>query len=110
MKVVVGTRGRDGSAGTVAGTLVRQGGPASGSAVTLPGGVGLTNLSTGRQYSTEAASDVRFAIVVPAGTYRVQAESPLVRVDGREMLATVSRALRVRHGKTTEVNVYFSVR
>jgi hypothetical protein len=96
--------------GTLTGELLRVGGPPPGSPIHLPGRVTLTDVVSGATFHGSAGSDGRFSVTVPAGTYRVTGQSPLVHIGDEEMVGVASGEVRVESGRTKQANVYFSIK
>jgi hypothetical protein len=64
-------------AGTIAGTLVRVGGPSPGTPVALPGQV-TARSSAGRKFTVTVGKSGRFVLSVSPGVYKLTGLSPLV--------------------------------
>ena len=96
--------------GTVTGQLLRVGGPAPGSPVAIPGSVTLQEVSTGRRFRASTATDGRFSVKVPAGTYEVSGQSPQVLSNNREIVGTAGSVVRVQANETSRANVHISIR
>jgi hypothetical protein len=96
--------------GTVAGTLVRVGGPAPGAAVPLRGQVVALN-AAGVRIAAAVGRSGRYRLALPPGTYQLSGHSPLVHVNGAEMLCTAARAVHITAGQTRSgVTVICSIR
>jgi hypothetical protein len=86
--------------GSLAGTLVRVGGPAPGSAVALPGQV-TAESSFGHKFTVRVGKSGRFVLSLPAGVYGLTGRSPMVTVDGAEMTCFSPKPVRVKSGQET---------
>jgi hypothetical protein len=98
---------------TVAGALMRSGGPAGLSGppptVPLPGTIVARN-AAGQQFTATAGNDGRFELSLPPGTYQVTGHSPQVRDNNQEMLCTAQGAVHVtKHEPLRKVWVFCSV-
>jgi hypothetical protein len=82
------------AAGTIAGSLVRVGGPAPGAAVALPGQV-TARSSAGRNFTATVAKSGRFVLSVPPGAYKLTGHSPLVSQE----TCTAAQPVRVKAGQ-----------
>jgi hypothetical protein len=96
--------------GTVAGVMLRIGGPPPGSPVPLPGEVTLTDVASGARFQASASTNGKFAVTVPIGTYRVTGQSPLVHIGDEEMVGVATDNVRVKRNRTSQANVYFSIK
>jgi outer membrane protein assembly factor BamB len=95
--------------GTVAGTLVRIGGPAPGSPVPLPGRVVAIG-SAGARFTTAVGTNGRFRLSLLPGTYRLTGYSPLVRANGAQMSCAALHPVHVTADKTRrDVDVVCSI-
>jgi hypothetical protein len=81
------------TAGTIAGTLVRVGGPAPGATV-LPGQVTARN-SVGRKFTMTVGKSGKFVLSVPPGVYKLTGHSPLVRQE----TCMATKPVRVKMGQ-----------
>ena len=80
-------------AGTIAGTLVRVGGPNPG-AVALPGQV-TAKSSTGRKFTVTVGKSGKFVLSVSPGEYQLTGHSPLVRQE----TCMATKPVRVKTGQ-----------
>lgn len=95
---------------TVAGTLVRVGGPSPGSPVPLPGEVRARSAS-GALFSAKAGEDGKFRLLLPTGTYELDGHSPRVLSNGHEIPCAGPRDLRVVAGQPQSgIQVICSIR
>ena len=81
------------TAGTIAGTLVRVGGPAPGATV-LPGQVTARN-SAGRKFTMTVGKSGKFVLSVSPGVYKLTGHSPLVSQE----TCTATKPVRVKMGQ-----------
>jgi hypothetical protein len=94
---------------TVAGTLVRVGGPAPGAAVPLPGRVTAIG-SAGARFTVTVGNNGRFSLMLPPGTYPLIGYSPLVWANSAKMRCTAQRSVQVTTGKLMrDVDVVCSI-
>jgi hypothetical protein len=80
-------------AGTIAGTLVRVGGPAPG-AVALPGQV-TAKSSTGRKFTVTVGKSGKFVLSLSPGEYKLTGHSPLVSQE----TCMATKPVRVKTGQ-----------
>jgi hypothetical protein len=86
--------------GSIAGTLVRVGGPAPGSALPLSGRVTAKN-SAGLQFAATVTKSGRFVLSLPAGVYQLTGHSPMVHTNEVEMTCVALRPVHVKAGQAT---------
>ena len=97
------------NAGAVSGSLLRVGGPSPGSPVPLTGQVVATS-SAGARFTAAVGGNGRYRLMLSPGTYQVTGHSPMVYVNGAQMLCAAARPVHVSAGKTTSgVDVICSI-
>jgi hypothetical protein len=95
--------------GAVSGSLLRVGGPSPGAAVALSGQVVATN-SAGTRFTAAVGSNGRYRLALSPGSYQMTGHSPMVYVNGAQMLCTAMRPVHITAGKTTSgVDVICSI-
>lgn len=93
-------------AGTIAGTLVRVGGPSPGAPVALPGQVTATS-SAGRKFTVTVGKSGKFVLSVSPGDYKLTGHSPLVSQE----TCTATKPVRVKMGqRVSGMEVICSIR
>jgi hypothetical protein len=81
-------------AGTIAGTLVRVGGPSPGAPVALPGQV-TARSSAGRRFTVTVGKSGKFVLSVSPGEYKLTGHSPLVSQE----TCMATKPVRVKTGQ-----------
>jgi hypothetical protein len=81
-------------AGTIAGTLVRVGGPSPGAPVALPGQV-TARSSAGRRFTVTVGKNGKFVLSVSPGEYKLTGHSPLVSQE----TCMATKPVRVKTGQ-----------
>ena len=93
-------------AGTIAGTLVRVGGPAPGAPFALPGQV-TARSSAGRKFTAIVGKSGKFVLSVSPGDYKLTGHSPLVSQE----TCTATKPVRVKMGqRVSGMEVICSIR
>jgi len=95
----------------VTGTLWRVGGPRGTKSVPLPGQVVARN-AAGEEFTAAAASDGRFQLSLPPGTYQLTATSPLISSGKRvaRMSGQAGGSLHVTNKAVHDVQIIFHIR
>jgi hypothetical protein len=83
--------------GTIAGKLVRVGGPAPSSSVSLPGRVVAIG-SAGKRFTVSVHSDGQFKMLLPPGEYRLEGYSPRALSNGNEVRCFREKQVHVVSG------------
>lgn len=83
--------------GSIAGTLLRVGGPEPGSAVPVRGQV-TAESSAGVKFTVTVGNNGRFVLSLPAGAYQLTGHSPTVLSNRVEMTCVATHPVRVRVG------------
>jgi hypothetical protein len=97
------------SAGAVSGSLLRVGGPSPGAAVPLTGQVVATS-ATGTRFTATVSGNGRYRLTLSPGTYQMTGHSPMVYVNGAQMLCEAARPVHIMAGKIASgVNVICSI-
>ncbi len=97
------------NAGVLSGSLLRVGGPSPGAAVPLAGQVVATS-ATGTRFTVTVGGNGRYRLALSPGTYDVTGHSPMVYVNGAEMLCEAARPVHITTGRTASgVDVICSV-
>lgn len=95
--------------GSVAGMLLRVGGPAPGAPVPLPGQITATAVEGGSSVTVSVSKDGQYKIHLPPGAYRFTGTSPLIQ--DAKMTCSAPHIAHVSSGKTTVgVKVICSIR
>jgi hypothetical protein len=104
---LTGCAGQSAPRPSVAGRLVRVGGPEPGM-FPLPGSVSARN-EAGHAYTVSAGRDGRFRLQLPPGIYLVTGHSPLI--EGGRLVCSAARRLRVtRSERVGRILVVCSIR
>jgi hypothetical protein len=97
--------------GAISGELVREGGPAPGGPVPLPGLVTLTAIGQELSYLVSVGANGAFHASVLPGTYSITGMGPNVLSNGQEMLCRAAGTVIVRPGdKTAGLRVVCNIR
>lgn len=94
--------------GTVAGMLLRVGGPAPGAPVPLPGHVTATPVGGGPHYTFPVARNGRYRIHLAPGSYRLTGTSP--QIQSGHQTCSAPHLVQVRSGQVTVgVKIFCSI-
>jgi hypothetical protein len=97
--------------GTVEGRLLRDGGPAPGPPVGLPGSVLADGAAQGLAYPASTTVRGSFELAVPPGRYTLTGSSPKVVSDGKPLACSAEHPVTVWPGRATkDVAVVCNVR